>query len=308
MNIRTLRDVALAMVRALSSVRDKSARLATAMLAGLYRRTDRRPWRLGYSEHRTEYLRGVLQDEASLSVLAKGSQLPAGYGYRLDARVIEIPWCAARLRAPSVRRILDAGSSLNYQVVVSSPPLVGKELMITTLAPERRCYWSLGVSYLFGDLRNLILRSDSMDAVCCISTIEHIGMDNERYAHEAESARRGSSREFLDAVAELKRVIRPHGVLLITFPFGRYEDHGWFQQFDADLADELIAGFAPSRIVESVFKYAPEGWRLSNRAECADCTFFDVQESKYFKAGSTVDFPPDFRAGEGAVMCLELQK
>jgi hypothetical protein len=94
----------------------------------------------------------------------------------------------------------------------------------------------------------------------------------------------------------------------MTFPFGRYEDHGWFRQFDAALTDRLITRFSPATMNESVYQYRADGWQLSDRASCAGCEFFDVTESKYFKRGSELDFPPDFRAGEGAVMCLDLEK
>jgi hypothetical protein len=307
-NIRKLRSIYYGLRNASVGVSRVASALATGSLAGLYGRSDRRPWRLGYAEFRSRYLGGALADANLLDRLQQGRGLPAGHGYRLDARVVEIPWCLSRLRATSVRDVLDAGSSLNYLPVVTSPPLQGKRLTIATFAPERRCYWELGISYVFGDLRALQLRDECVDAICCISTIEHVGMDNERYASDVGESRRGASNEFEVAIGDLRRMLRSGGRLMITFPFGRYEDHGWFQQFDAALTDRLIASFAPSRVIENVFKYEADGWHLSDREACAACSFFDVQESKYFKSGSTIDFPPDFRAGEGAVMCLELHK
>jgi hypothetical protein len=107
---------------------------------------------------------------------------------------------------------------------------------------------------------------------------------------------------------ELKRVLKPGGTLYVTLPFGRYEDHGWLQQFDAGLMDELIKAFGPTHLAETIFRYEPDGWKLSDRTACAQCQFFDVFTSKYFDPGSTIEFPPDYRAGEGAVACLELRK
>lgn len=95
---------------------------------------------------------------------------------------------------------------------------------------------------------------------------------------------------------------------MISFTFGRNEEHGWLQQFDAVLVGNLIERFAPAEVREFVYKYLPDGWQLSDRASCADRELFAVRASKYFIRGSEVDFPPDKRAGEGAVMCLELSK
>jgi SAM-dependent methyltransferase len=285
-----------------------AATLTNRGLSGLYELSDRRPWRLGYAQYRQRYLRAVLKDGTLLKCFSSGAPLPAKYGYRLDARAIEIPWALARVGAQTGTEILDAGSSLNYEAVVSSTPLNGKKLTIATLAPERRCYWQLGVSYVYGDLRKLLFASESFDAVVCISTIEHIAMDNSRYSADELAARPGGSFEFLAAIRELKRVLKRGAPLLITFPFGRFENHGWFQQFDADLADRLVQDFAPSRVAEFVYEYVATGWQLSDRGRCASCEFFDVTESKYFRAGSRIDFPAHFPAGESAVMCLELTK
>ena len=62
-------------------------------------------------------------------------------------------------------RLLDAGSSLNFRYVVTAPPLQAQKIHITTLAPERRAFWKLGVSYLYGDLRELVLRDGAFDSV-----------------------------------------------------------------------------------------------------------------------------------------------
>ena len=35
---------------------------------------------------------------------------------------------------------------------------------------------------------------------------------------------------------------------------------------------------------------------------------YEIYASKYFKRGSTLDFPPHYPAGEGALMCLQLVK
>jgi SAM-dependent methyltransferase len=272
-----------------------------------YLKSDRRPWRYGYSVYRNKYLADVIRDASILETFHQTRALPAGYGFRLDARVVEIPWVLGHVEKRT-GRLLDAGSSLNFDFVLMSSSLANKKVTIVTLAPEATCFWRLCVSYVFGDLRILDFRDEWFDTIACISTIEHVGMDNRMYSGAADLARRGEPRDFILAVKELKRVLKPGGVLYMTFPFGEYENHGWFQQFDSELVDMLVEGFSPGHFNETVFRYEPEGWKLSDRASCAHCQFFDVHISKYFDPNSTIEYPSDYPAGERAVACLELFK
>ena len=271
-----------------------------------YLKSDRRPWREGYYEYREKCLSEAVVDEALLDTFAEDRPLPPAYAYRLDARLLEIPWVLSRVRQTG-GRFLDAGSAFNYDFVLSAPALKDKHRTIVTLAPEREAFWQLGVSYVFGDLRDLDFRDERFDAVACISTIEHIGMDNTMYA-EGQVAQRSDPSEFLLAVKELKRVLKPGGVLYISFPFGRYENHGWFQQFDSELVDTLIGAFAPSQLKERIYQYHPDGWQRSTRESCKDCEFFDVHTSKYSNPESTIEYPEDYPAGERGLACLELVK
>lgn len=128
------------------------------------------------------------------------------------------------------------------------------------------------------------------------------------YADTADVARPGDTKDFMKAIAELKRVLKPGGVLYVTFPFGKYENHGFFQQFDAPLMDLLIDEFAPVHFNETFFRYDPDGWKLSDRDACSQCEYFNVHKSKYFDATSTIEYPFDYAAGVRAVACLELRK
>lgn len=290
-----------------NSLRDLAYKGIRQRRLNTFLNSDRRPWTTGYWEFRQQSLDEAIHDEALLERFRTGSALPEGYGYRLDARIIEIPWTFSRVnKGPG--RFLDAGSAFNYDFTLLSPTLEDQKITIVTLSPEGEAFWQLGVSYVFGDLRQLDFRDELFDIVACISTIEHVGMDNSLYAGDEDIARRGDPSEFLLAVSELRRVLKPRGKLLITFPFGRYENHGWFQQFDASLVDQLVQSFAPTRSREMIFRYLPDGWRLSNRQECADCEYFDVHESKQFKPDSPISLPADYVAGERAVACLELNK
>ena len=156
-----------------------------------YLSSDRRPWSTGYWEFREQSLREAIEDVSLRETMRADGALPERFGYRLDARIIEIPWTLSRVRnAPG--RFLDAGSALNYEFVLSSTALRDQKVTIVTLAPEGQAFWSLGVSYVFGDLRQLDFRDGLFDMVACISTIEHIGMDNSMYAGDSDLGRRGN--------------------------------------------------------------------------------------------------------------------
>jgi len=272
----------------------------------IYLLSNRRPWRLGYGAYRRRFLYETLHNESILENFRKSKPLPGKYGFRLDARSIEIPWVLSRV-AKRKGRLLDAGSALNHEVVLTSPALNNKQISIVTLAPEPTCFYSLGVSYVFGDLRDLYFKDESFDTVTCISTIEHVGMDNTRYV-QSNMIVQGEQNDFLVAIQELRRVVKKGGTLYITFPFGRYENHVWFQQFNGEMVDKLVERFNPFNCEEAIYKYDPDGWKLSDRIASKDCEFFDVHTSKYFDPKSDIEYPIDYPAGERAVACLELQK
>lgn len=271
-----------------------------------YLRSDRRPWRKGYEEYRNQYMVAALNNAELLTIFRESCPLPAGYGYRMDARVVEIPWLLSRLDGPR-QVVLDAGSALNNTPVVNNPIMSRHKLFILTLAPEAQAFWRLGISYVYDDLRRLPFRDGFFDGIACISTIEHVGMDNSMYTAEHGRAI-GQPDDYLVATRELKRVLKPGGYLYISFPFGKYEDHGWLQQFDAQHADALLNVFRPASHKETIFQYLPDGWILSDREACAQCSYFDVHTSKYFDPNSAVEYPDDYPAAERAVACLELQR
>lgn len=272
-----------------------------------YLNSDRRPWRTGYHEYKQYYLDYTLKNTDLLTSFKSLKNLPENYGYRLDARVVEIPWVLSHINNRP-ESILDAGSSLNNEVTICAPSLKNKKITILTLAPESIAFWDKGVSYVFGDLRNIYFKDESFDVIVCISTIEHIGMDNSMYTRKKTTNNPEKPNDFIIAVKELKRILKSGGTLFCTFPFGKYENHGWFQQFDSGLIDVLKKEFAPAEYEETIFKYNPEGWIVSSRQECSDCEFFDVHTSKYFDPSSTIEYPPDYPAGERAVACLKLIK
>lgn len=225
--------------------------------------------------------------------------LPHGYGYRLDERIVEYRWLFRRLPAGG-GRLLDAGSSLNYRYLLKREPLASKKITITTLFPEAFCYWYDNISYTFEDLRDTCFRADCFDYIVSISTIEHIGLDNTMLYTTDMKKKENRQSDYLLAVREWHRLLKPGGTLYVTFPFGRHSNHGWFQIFDASMLDGLVQTFTPRRWAASYFKYEPEGWKTATPEALADATYFDIQKNKVHDS--------DFAAASRGVACLELTK
>lgn len=256
------------------------------------------PWSAGYWEYRNAYIADALNDSALVERFKSASPLPAGYGARLDERAVEYPWVLARLGAEKAH-LLDGGSALNFRFLLDHARLKAKTVVIYNLAPEET-FGLPNVSYLYGDLRETILKDALFDVITCISTLEHIGMDNTLLYTADASFGQANTRDYRLVLNEFRRLLKPGGKLLLTVPYGRYENHGWLQQFDAALIDDVIATFGGSASTATYYRYTPDGWMLSDAAACAECSYYNLH---------AVNQPaPDGAAAARAVACIEMIK
>lgn len=273
--------------------------LRTLRLITHYKWHGRRPWSLGYTNYKYRFLKDAIFDYGLIAEFAGNEPLPPRFGYRLDERAVEYLWVFSRLK-PEHHKILDAGSALNFPYLFESPALEVRKIVICTLAPEPNHYKSDRVSYVYADLRDLIFRDDCFDAVVCISTLEHIGMDNTQlYTHD-RSFKESRSTDYLRALSELKRVLKPGGKLLITVPFGKRANLGWLQQYDLEMVNGIVEHFGASSHHLDFFRYENDGWQWSSPECCKDDEYFDIH--------SASGFTPDYLAAARAVACIELVK
>lgn len=224
-----------------------------------------------YGTARAELIAAALD---SPDLVGAGSvSLPPRHGVGFDERVVEYPWLLAQR---PFERTLDAGSTLNLDFVLDRIQPHVSDLHIVTLRPEDVAYPERGISYAYADLRDLPFRDGLYDTVVCLSTIEHVGMDNALYGGPGRAADpRGEARR---AVAELRRVLAPGGRLLMTVPYGRAADHGWFRQFGRADVEELIDWVSPASTTVTVFHYTADGWTVSDLAAAADAVYRDPFE------------------------------
>jgi len=279
-------------------IRDVNASVAPGYRIPLYVLSGRRPWSKGYVEYKRRIISRVLDDEEILGRFLKNKELPLDYGLRIDERVVEYPWVLSRLLSGK-HRLLDAGSALNFPYILDYPRLQEKSIVIYTLAPEATI-GRANVSYIYGDLRRTILRDAHFDAIVCISTIEHIGMDNTLIYTSDRRYDESAPYEFLDTIKEFKRLLKPEGKLFITVPYGRPQDIDWLQQFDQEKVDLLVDAFGGDEQERVFYRYDANGWQLSDASACSECEYYDIHTRKAFD--------PDYAAAARAVVCLQLKK
>ncbi len=246
----------------------------------------RRPWTKNFY-NKFGYIKKTIDNLEIMKKFENSEFLPEKYGFNLDERVVEYPWVLSRIPSEE-KKLLDAGSALNFKVILGLPYLKNKEVTIFGLASEKKRFLRPYLSYVFGDMRSLPFENGYFDNIVCISTIEHIGMDNILYVKD-QKYRENNPEDFKKVIFELGRVLKKGGSLLLTVPFGRYQNYRWFQQFDSALVDEIVKVFGPEKYQVDYYKYSDNGWNIS-----AENASRDTEYSMGISAG--------------AVACLELIK
>lgn len=188
-----------------------------------------------------------------------------GFGPDTTERVVEIPWAISRWDGAA--RVLDLGYAFAPRVYLSA----------LTALPAREVH---GVDHesapvpslrrTRADLRALPYRDGSFDLVICISTIEHIGMDNTRYGIVAEALTEAGDAATL---REIERVLAPGGRALVTVPFGRREDHGWFRQYDEASWSALLRTTTLRPETVETYVLEDRGWRPADPRSLANVSY-----------------------------------
>jgi SAM-dependent methyltransferase len=225
-------------------------------------------------------------------------------GGGFDERAVEYPWVFHRLSALELshERVLDAGSVMNYPRVLQwwrdarYPPL-----SIVTQAYEGHANVSSEIRYEFADLRLLPYRDEWFSAVLCLSTIEHVGLDNTFYGAAAEASSDPGA-DALRAMEELRRVTTRRGRLLLSVPFGARSNRGWFRIFDEADLNRLVAAPGWTDTRARFFQATRDGWR--------ECSATDARTAGYneLSRGLERQTAPAWVAGAEAVALVEMTR
>lgn len=181
----------------------------------------------------------------------------------LSERTVEIPFILSQYRGEA--RVLEIGfahAEPRYVEALASleiPLLVGLDLVPGD--PKLAQVFTA----VLGDVRTPLFCEGAFDLVLLVSTVEHVGRDNSNYGiggHGPASDEHPDHR----AIARIARWLAPGGRVLLTVPFGRFEDHGWLINYDAAHLDALVAASGLD-VASSRYYEQRGGWVPCDRDE-----------------------------------------
>jgi len=222
--------------------------------------------------------------------LEADTPLPQRYGIGLHERVIEILYVYS-LYDPS-ESILDVGCSNvmpchrhALKELGAKDNVVGLDIVECTFT-YRKFYKNI----MIADIQDVDVDQYGFDQIWCISTLEHVGMDNSKYGVNTILDSNAAER----AMVKMANLLNPKGSLYVTLPFGLLENHGWLKNYDKESVERLLAGTQAqfSRIEQFYFKYDDEqGWERSDDSALAETGYYDGENG-----------------GTAGLCCLFLQK
>ncbi len=189
-----------------------------------------------------------------------------GFGVCTSERIIEIPWALSLYSGE--KRVLEVGYSnaepeyLNALLNLNCKELHGVDIVYKEVK---------GIIPKQADIRNTDFPDNYFDLIYCISTLEHVGRNNSVYAENAETIDAGGD---FKAVQEMKRILKRGGKLIITVPFGKFVDYGWFIHYDEQRWSALKQELDAHLVREDFFIYK-HGWFTSSKKELEKIEYQD---------------------------------
>ena len=186
-----------------------------------------RPYRKTFFASRNQMLSKLMAD------VVAGADLDAGLKQpdlsRCDERVVEYPYVAREIAALSRSQPIecaDFGCVLNNTLMTHIIAERVSRMWFFNASLERPQIHGK-VVYVEDDLRCSDMSTKlQFPFVTCLSTLEHIGMDNTRYGgtpQEFETPPNDPEKFAMSGVRKLKEFVAPKGLLIISVPYGPFE-------------------------------------------------------------------------------------
>jgi SAM-dependent methyltransferase len=200
-------------------------------------------------------------------------QLPPLYAKGLPERAVEllIAWHSYR---PGLR-VLDVGHAyamLCHLHMIRALPQPRRLTGVDIANPQydSRPYYQAS---LIGDITRSTIPGESFDLIWCISALEHFGMDNSLYTSQFDQTSGQDAR----ALGEMVRILAPGGTLVVTVPYGRYEDHRTMKNYDAQRWQALLETVrSKARVREMYFRHTfGAGWAQAESPELRYVGYYD---------------------------------
>ncbi len=193
------------------------------------------------------------------------------YGKGCSERLIEIPWALSKYAGE--KRVLETGCSFAEDEYIDKLKLLQIPLLYGIDISDKNAKDFIKKT---ADIRDSGFPSGYFEMILCISTIEHVGMDNKKHyspIHELANAEHVSPD--VHALREMWRILKKGGKLIVTVPFGKYHDYGWFKHYNAAALTKLTESVDYARLIKEFFMYTPEGWTSCAEADLANSLYND---------------------------------
>lgn len=172
-------------------------------------------------------------------------------------RIIENPIIIRHLPEKE-SKILDVGS--RYSQVPLEMASLGHE--VWALDIEEYIFKHKKLKFVKGDIRKTKFKSGFFDVVTIISTLEHVGMGQTSYGDLEEED--GD----VTAMQEIRRILKPKGVVLLTLPFGKPKFLPFLRVYDKERIKKISRDF---KLVKEIYMLNDkENWGVSTYEKVKD--------------------------------------